>query len=521
MTVSHRSREERSAIRRLVKQSGDARALLRMIFGLSTNFISLPPEDTDDGIEDVLKAVGTFAGVDRSCVFQFDGEDDTAKMTHEWCANGASSHIDRMSAETLPWLYKRIRGCEVVHIADVEKLPPEAMRERLVFHERGLRSIVAVPIVSGYSIMGFIGFESLYPRKTWSENIISLLKIVGEIFAFALSRKRITKALEQSEYKYKTLFEYANDAIFLIKGKVFADCNPQGLNMLACTREAIIGHSPLEFAPAVQPDGTDSKEKLVLEGRLALSGASRFSEWRLLRHDGTAFDAEISFNRVEVGKEMFVQVIVRDVTERKQAEERLEQTLKNLRKAIGGTIEAIVHVVEMKDPYTAGHQKRVADLAASIAVEMGLSHDTVEGIRMAGVIHDIGKISVPSEILSKPGSLSQKEFELIKDHPKTGHDVLKDVEFPWPIARIILQHHEKLDGSGYPQGLKSEEIMLEARIITVADVIEATASHRPYRPARGTKTALGEVHRYKGVLYDPEVVDACIRLFAEKAYKLI
>jgi putative nucleotidyltransferase with HDIG domain len=223
---------------------------------------------------------------------------------------------------------------------------------------------------------------------------------------------------------------------------------------------------------------------------------------------------------VVLGKEVFLQAVVRDVTDRKQAEEKLASTLENLRKAIGGTIEAIVHVVETKDPYTAGHQSRVANLAGAIAAEMHLPTDTVEGIRMAGVIHDIGKISVPAEILSKPGKLSQKEFELIKDHPQTGYEVLKDVEFPWPIAQIILQHHERLNGSGYPRGLVGEEALLEARIIAVADVIEAIASHRPYRPSRGIEAALSEIEQNKGVLYDASVVDACVKLFEEKAYKL-
>ena len=354
-----------------------------------------------------------------------------------------------------PWFYGKITNCEVVYIPDVEEMPSEAGHEKAALRSIGLRSLIAMPIVSGYSVMGFIGFESFHSSNAWSENVVSLIKIVGEIFAFALSRKRITEALEQSESKYKVLFEYASDAIFLIKEGVFVDCNPKGLAMLGCAKEEIVGSSPLEFCPPVQPDGADSKDRLQQSGRLALSGVSQFCEWRLTRCDGTPFYAEMSFSRVAVGKEVFIQSVVRDVTDRKQAEEKLELTLANLRKAMGGTIEAIVHVVETKDPYTAGHQNRVAHLAAAIAEEMELPSNMVEGIRMAGVIHDIGKISVPAEILSKPGKLSAKEFELIKDHPQTGHDVLKDVEFPWPIAQIILQHHEKLDGSGYPRASKA------------------------------------------------------------------
>jgi putative nucleotidyltransferase with HDIG domain len=209
-----------------------------------------------------------------------------------------------------------------------------------------------------------------------------------------------------------------------------------------------------------------------------------------------------------------------DITERKQAQEELESTLGNLRKAIGGTIQAIVQVVEMRDPYTAGHQRRVADLARSIATEMGLPSDVIEGIRVAAVIHDIGKVSVPAEILSKPGRLTQNELELIKEHPLTGYDILKHVEFPWPVAEIIYQHHERLDGSGYPRGLKGDDVLLEARIIALADVVEAMASHRPFRPARGIDAALNEIEEHRGTLYDPEVVDTCVKLFREKRYAL-
>ena len=232
-----------------------------------------------------------------------------------------------------------------------------------------------------------------------------------------------------------------------------------------------------------------------------------------------AFDVqEVEILRELAGDLAFGIETLRTRAERKQAEEKLASTLHNLRKAIGGTIQAIVQVVEMRDPYTAGHQRRVADLARSIATEMGLPSDVIEGIRMAAVIHDIGKVSVPAEILSKPGRLTQNEFELIKDHAVTGYDILKDVEFPWPIAEITYQHHERLDGSGYPRGLMGDEVLLEARIIAVADVVEAIASHRPFRPAHGIEAALDEIGKKRGILYDPEVVDTCLKLFGERGY---
>jgi HD-GYP domain-containing protein (c-di-GMP phosphodiesterase class II) len=177
-------------------------------------------------------------------------------------------------------------------------------------------------------------------------------------------------------------------------------------------------------------------------------------------------------------------------------------------------------VVETRDPYTAGHQRRVSDLARAIATEMNLSRGRIDGIRVMGSIHDIGKISVPAEILSKPTKLTDIEFGLIKAHSSAGYDILKEIEFPWPVAEIVLQHHEKLNGFGYPRGLKGNEILPEAKIICVADVVEAMASHRPYRPALGIEKALEEIFQNRGILYDPDVVDACLRLFREKGYVL-
>lgn len=212
--------------------------------------------------------------------------------------------------------------------------------------------------------------------------------------------------------------------------------------------------------------------------------------------------------------------MVFDITDKKTSQEQLHKTLAKLRTALGGIITVIQEIIEKKDPYTAGHQSRVADLARSIAKNMGLSEDQIDAVRLAGIIHDIGKISIPAQILAKPGKLTESEFSFIKLHPRSGYDILKTVELPWPIADIILHHHERLDGSGYPQGLKGDEILLEARILAVADVVEAMSSHRPYRPALGIDRALEEVSSKKGTLYDPGAADACLNLFQDKGYAL-
>jgi PAS domain S-box-containing protein len=211
-------------------------------------------------------------------------------------------------------------------------------------------------------------------------------------------------------------------------------------------------------------------------------------------------------------------VALRTHAERERAMEENRQNAARMQKALLETVEAIGSALEKRDPYTAGHQRQVAKLAHAIAQEMHLPQETVEGIYMGSLIHDVGKIYVPAEILSRPGKLSEAEFNLIKAHPQVGYDIIKGIEFPWPVAQMILQHHERLNGSGYPQGLKGDEVSMEARILAVADVVEAMASHRPYRPGLGIDKALEEISQNRGILYDTQAVDVCLRLFREKGF---
>jgi HD-GYP domain-containing protein (c-di-GMP phosphodiesterase class II) len=206
--------------------------------------------------------------------------------------------------------------------------------------------------------------------------------------------------------------------------------------------------------------------------------------------------------------------------DRKRAEKNLLKTNQRLSQAITATIQVLSMTVEARDPYTAGHQRRTTILAEAIAGEMGFPPEKIEGLRMAGKIHDIGKISVPSEILNKPAKLTPAECNLVKTHSQKGYEILKDVESPWPLAEIVYQHHERMNGSGYPRGLKGDEILVEARILAVADTVEAMASHRPYRPAPEVEAALEEIDKSKGILYDSDVVAACLKLFREKGFIL-
>jgi HD-GYP domain-containing protein (c-di-GMP phosphodiesterase class II) len=204
----------------------------------------------------------------------------------------------------------------------------------------------------------------------------------------------------------------------------------------------------------------------------------------------------------------------------KEAKILSEQKLEGLLKVLNRTVEAIATLHEKRDPYTAGHQRRVAQLACAIAREMGFTDEQICGIRITGEVHDIGKIAVPGDILSKPGKLSAEEFSIVKTHPQVAYDILRNLDFPWPVAETVLQHHERLNGSGYPKGISGKDIILEARILCVADVIESMVSHRPYRPALGKEKALYEIMQNRGILYDPTVADVCSKLSNNGGLKL-
>jgi len=329
--------------------------------------------------------------------------------------------------------------------------------------------------------------------------------------------RRITEIqLRKSEEKYRALFEDSRDAIYLNnqEGELI-DFNLSTLELFGYSREEMLGINTKSVF--VNPDKYER-----LKDEIAQKGSVREFKAKLRKKDGTEMDCLITstVRQAKDKSKLGYQGMIRDISELVSSRKQIETTLNDLRKALGGTIEAMALTVETRDPYTAGHQRRVANLARSIASEMGVSKAQIQGVRMAGVIHDIGKISVPGEILSKPGNISQNELGIIKEHPQVGYNILKTVDFPWPIAQIVLQHHERMDGSGYPNGISGENILLEARILAVADVVEAMASHRPYRAALGINLALNEISKNCGSSYDSKVVDACLRLFNEKGYRL-
>ena len=331
-------------------------------------------------------------------------------------------------------------------------------------------------------------------------------------------RKRMEHAVLEKERKLRTLIESTTDAIVTVDDiGVITMWNGAAEIIFGCSKDEAVGLPITRFIPERYRQAHRAGMKRMLEGGKKKTIGST-TEVFGLRKDGSEVQLEISLSMHRVGDEVFFNGILRDITVRKKIEATITGSFETLRKNLHATISAMATVVEVKDPYTAGHQKRVADLARSIGMEMGLGGDIVDAIRMAGSLHDIGKVAIPTEILMRGRKLDEFEYGLVKRHPQIGYDMLKPIPFPTPIADIVLQHHEKLDGSGYPGGLKGDDILIEAKVICLADTVEAMVSHRPHRPARSIDAALEEISRNRGVLYDPDAVDACVRLFREKKY---
>lgn len=334
---------------------------------------------------------------------------------------------------------------------------------------------------------------------------------------YAIERKKAEDEIRKSEDKYRALAETTSDGIFTTdKVGNLTYINPTLEKMFGLSfSEAIATH----FSKYITKKSALKAMELFAEAVKGKITTVKNIEFMAVHKDKHKFPIEVSAaSIIRDGRFDGMECIVRDITERKKVEQEIKQNFEKMRKILEETVDSLASAVGQRDPYTDGHQQRVTKLALAIAAEMVLSQEQMDGIRIAGLLHDVGKIVVPAEILSKPSKLTTAEFSIVKTHCQVGYDILKGIEFPWPIAQIVLQHHERIDGSGYPQGLKGEAIVLGARILAVADVVEAISSHRPYREALGIDKALEEISKNKGILYDADVVEACLKIFNKKKF---
>jgi len=364
---------------------------------------------------------------------------------------------------------------------------------------------------NGQTVWGECNFSLIRDDKGKPLSLLGVSRNINE-------RKQMEDALRKSEENFRHSLDDSplGVRISTVEGKTLY-ANRAILDMYGYDSKEELQNTPLQerYTPETFEAFKERKKKR-LKGQF---GPSEY-EISIIRKDGEIRHLHVFRKEIFWNGQKQSQVIYEDITLRRRAENRLNETLESLRQSIKITIQVLGTASEAKDPYMAGHQRRVADLARAIATEMKLPQDKIEAIRMASAIHDIGKISVPAEILCKPAILSDIEFSFVKNHPRYSYDIMKEVESPWPLADIVYQHHERMDGSGYPLGLKNDEILIESRILAVADVVEAMISYRPYRPALALEMALAEIEDNAGTLYDAEVVKACLRLFRDKNYQM-
>lgn len=455
--------------------------------------------DLQSFMEKAVETVGRMLRVDRAGIYMLNENSEfDIRLLYEVSADKISSNAGRAMDQKLAEKYlshikdRRVLSIENVLEENIEDLFIRSLIDVQVY------GILDIPLRIKGEIIGSLYCDMRGPRS-WSYEERSFAASVGDILTMALEEDRLVR----SEMRYRNMFEASSAMMVLIdpdSGRI-VDSNPVACDFYGYGREEMrqrytshLGLGDLEMMSDIK------------------NGRSRRFTTRHLLAGGEIRDLEIFVGPVEIDGKMLLNCIVNDITDRVNAENKVRETMVELEHSLKDTVMLISKIVEARDPYTAGHQANVSRLAGEIAEKMGLDKKRVQWVKTAGMLHDIGKVSIPAEILSKPGKLNELEWSLIKNHPLLGREILSEVYLGGPISEIVLQHHEKMNGSGYPNGLKGEEILLEARIIAVADVIEAMSSHRPYRASRGLEEAIREIVMNSGELYDPAVVKACIQI---------
>jgi PAS domain S-box-containing protein/putative nucleotidyltransferase with HDIG domain len=470
-----------------------------------------PSSSIQDLLDYALNEAITLTGSQIGYIYFYDKT--TQQFTLNTWSKGVMQQCAIVEPQTLYQLEKTgiwgeaVRQAGPVVVNDFQK--PHLLKKGYPPGHAPLFNYLTVPVFSDSHIVAVAAVAN--KPTDYNATDVKQLTLMLEVVWKIVERQRASEALRLAAAKWRTTFDAIGDAVGLMdqEGNIL-QCNQAMADLAGKPFPEIIGrrcwevmhgtNGPIDDCPMVRMRQSHQREESVL---------SVGENWLKMAVDPILDEAGNLTGAVH---------LIADITQIKRAEAQVQHSLEKLKKALDGTVLAVANTVEMRDPYTAGHQRRVAQLAGAIAQEMGFPPERVEGMRVLGCLHDIGKIAIPAEILSKPGRLSLMEFTLIKDHPRVGYEIIKDIDFPFPVAEGILQHHERLDGSGYPRGISGSEIILEARILGVADVVEAMASHRPYRRALGIDQALEEISRNRGILYDPEVVDICKKLFIEKGF---
>ena len=465
----------------------------------------------EQAVKDVLRDLSGLCGADCGFAIMLEGSEKKMTSAFEWCAPEAELRLENIIGTSFNrytmWL-EQLQAGHAVDVSNLEALE-EGIPERKFLSDRGKNGFLAVPLKIKNRFVGFLGFDDPQNRGAAQAKDIEYFQLGADLLGRAFERRMTEDRLRNEMRGHLILEKAAGEGIFILEQRRIKQVNQVLAELLGCEISMVTGKSVFDFFPQ------DERKKLedFLAGDLDQPLASS-----LALRDGNSKDVELRGKSIRSEEWDLIGISVRAEPPRDNGEIVLKEENERLREAMEGAIQALGFAAEMRDPYMAGHERRVAQLVCAVAEEMGLAPDRIEGLRIAALVHDIGKISIPAEILGKPGKVTESEYNLIRSHPQTGYEILKDIRLPWPVADIVRQHHERMDGSGYPMGLSGDSILLEARIMAVADSIEAISAHRPHRPAEGIEEALQEISRSKGTLYDAAVVDACLKIFRENRF---
>ncbi len=488
----------------LVNEIGQATASI-----LSTKDLLRSVMNSMERLLDFDRGMVLLANPERTRLLYVDGYGYNADES--WFLKNTAFHLDNPHSKG-PFIVS-FRDQKPFLVDNVEQIRPELSAKSFEYARfMGVKAFACVPILNEGRAEGVLAVDNFRSQRTMNQSDLNLLQGIAPQIGVSINRVRDFEKIRESEERFRTLGENAPDIIYTLDSEgTYTYVNPAWEALLGHGTGDVVGKSFTDFVKAEEISSYTGLFKRIRQKRETVKNEMT----RMISRDGSErlFSISACPNVDSSGQFTGIVGTMKDMT-------ALEKSHATLQSALQGTIKAISDIVESRDPYTAGHQRHVRDLSAAIAEEMGLSDDRIQGLQMAALIHDIGKMQIPAEILSKPGRLSAIEMSLIQTHPDVGFRVLRNIEFHHPVAQIVHQHNERFDGSGYPGNLSGGEILLEARILAVADVVEAMMNHRPYRPALGIEPALDEIVANRGKYYDPEVVDACLRLFREKSFSL-
>jgi putative nucleotidyltransferase with HDIG domain len=537
VTEERATREREEERQRRIREHSEALVGLAMQPALSSG-------DLGGTLRAIAETVADTLDVERVAVWPVEGEEGAVTCAELFRRTPREHSCGRkpVLAEH-PRYSAALRSERSIVASDACRDPRTSEFAEVHFVPLGIGALIDVAVRLGGDVAGILSVEHVGTPRVWHDEDADFVTSVAGLVSVAMEsakRRRTELALEQSEMEYRALFEDSPVSLFVedfsavkraldelrasgvVDLSAYLEQHPEMVE--ACFRSVRVidvNQAAVRLSLAATKDDL---LRAARQGPLFASFRDRLlAIWRGDRlFESTELDETVTGLPVHVALRWSIppgqmttlgRVLLAktDITGLVEGESRL-------RRALDGTIEAIGRATETRDPYTAGHQRRMGELAVAVARKLGLDESVVEATRAAGLLHDIGKLSIPAEILSKPSVLSPLEMSLIKTHSQSAYDVLRTIDFPWPVANIVLQHHERMDGSGYPQGLVGDAILMEARILAVADVVEAMSSHRPYRAALGIEAALAEVERGRGVLYDVLVVDACLDLFRVEGF---